>query len=72
LVVVLSLYFALAAVYSWRLEAPLRLDLIALAGLNALRVVGGYAATGIDYAGWVLAASSVVFSVLAAVRRLEP
>jgi 4-hydroxybenzoate polyprenyltransferase len=65
----LGLYLAIAWAYSLRLKHYVLLDVVALACLYTLRVVGGGAATGIRLSYWLLAFSLFIFTSLALVKR---
>lgn len=65
----LGLYLAIAWAYSLRLKHHVLLDVVALACLYTLRVVGGGAATGIRLSYWLLAFSLFIFTSLALVKR---
>ncbi len=66
---VLALYFATTFAYSIWLKRKLMLDVITLAGLYTLRIIGGSAATGIVLSPWLLAFSMFTFFSLAAIKR---
>jgi 4-hydroxybenzoate polyprenyltransferase/phosphoserine phosphatase len=66
---VLGLYYALTLSYSWRLKDLVILDVLALAGLHALRVLAGSAATGIPPSAWLIAFCVFLFFSLAMIKR---
>jgi hypothetical protein len=70
---VLGAYLLLTAGYSWRAKPVPGLDVLCLAALYALRLLGGYAATGLGLSAWVLTPSILAFLGLAfAARRAKP
>ncbi|WP_010142080.1 UbiA family prenyltransferase [Oceanicola sp. S124] len=66
---VMAAYYALTTAYSFRLKRLAILDICTLAGLYAMRVVAGGAATGIPLSAWLLAFTLFFFFSLAAVKR---
>ena len=68
LVVLLS-YFAVTLAYSLRLKRQVIVDVLILAGLYTLRVIGGGAATQVVPSFWLLAFSMFIFLSLALVKR---
>jgi 4-hydroxybenzoate polyprenyltransferase len=66
---VLALYFVLTTSYSIRMKQVALLDVFFLAGLYTMRLIGGHAATGIEYSFWLLAFSMFIFLSLALVKR---
>jgi 4-hydroxybenzoate polyprenyltransferase len=66
---VLGLYVATTLAYSLRLKRVALVDVLVLAGLYALRVLAGGAATGIAVSSWLLAFSLFLFLGLALVKR---
>ena len=66
---VLGLYYALTVAYSLRLKDLAILDVLALAGLHALRVLAGSAATGIPPSAWLIAFCVFLFFSLAMIKR---
>jgi 4-hydroxybenzoate polyprenyltransferase len=66
---VLALYYALTLAYSFRLKEVVILDVLALAGLHALRVLAGSAAVGIPPSHWLLAFCVFLFFSLALIKR---
>lgn len=65
----LALYFGVTLAYSVWLKRKLLVDVITLAGLYTLRIIGGSAATGIELSPWLLAFSMFLFFSLAAIKR---
>jgi 4-hydroxybenzoate polyprenyltransferase len=68
-VAVLALYLALTTAYSLVLKRKLLVDVILLAGLYTLRVIGGAAAVVIFPTPWLLAFSLFIFLSLAFAKR---
>ena len=66
---VLAAYLATTTAYSFYLKRKLMLDVIALAGLYTLRVIGGVAAVSTAPTEWILAFSMFVFLSLALLKR---
>jgi 4-hydroxybenzoate polyprenyltransferase/phosphoserine phosphatase len=66
---VLALYFASSMAYNFLAKDRVIWDVIILAGLYALRVLGGVAATSIPPSFWLLAFSMFMFLSLALVKR---
>jgi 4-hydroxybenzoate polyprenyltransferase len=66
---VLATYAALTIAYSLYLKRLLLLDVILLAGLYTLRVIGGAAAVAIELTPWLLAFSLFIFLSLAFAKR---
>jgi 4-hydroxybenzoate polyprenyltransferase len=67
--VTLAIYLAATLAYSLRLRREPVLDVLVLAGLYALRVFAGAAATGIPVSEWLLAFSLFFFLDLALLKR---
>lgn len=65
----LVLYLFLTTAYSFYLKRVLFLDVLVLAGLYALRVVGGAVAGGLAVSDWLLAFTVFFFVSLALVKR---
>lgn len=63
-------YLALNVAYSWDLKARLVTDIVVLAALYTLRVVGGAALAQIELTGWFLAFSIFFFLSLATLKRV--
>ena len=66
---VLATYVVATLAYSLRFKSEPILDVLVLAGLYALRVVGGGAATGVPLSEWLLAFSLFFFLGLALLKR---
>lgn len=66
---VLGLYYALTLSYSLRLKDLVIVDVLALAGLHAMRVMAGSAATGIPPSAWLMAFCVFLFFSLAMIKR---
>ncbi|MFQ5624084.1 MAG: UbiA family prenyltransferase [Paracoccaceae bacterium] len=67
--VVLALYYSGTLAYSMLLKRRLVIDICALGGLYALRVLGGAAAGPVKLSPWMLAFSAFLFLALAATKR---
>jgi 4-hydroxybenzoate polyprenyltransferase/phosphoserine phosphatase len=70
-VVVLALYLVLTTAYSLRLKALALVDIILLAMLYTIRIVGGGVAAGIVVSQWLLGLSMFLFLSLACVKRFS-
>jgi 4-hydroxybenzoate polyprenyltransferase len=66
---ILLLYCAIALLYSTYLKQRLFIDVLTLAGLYTLRLMGGGAATDVVLSKWLLAFSMFWFTSLAFVKR---
>lgn len=66
---VLAGYFALTFAYSIHLKRKMMIDVVALATLYTVRVIGGAAAVGVYPSEWLLAFSMFIFTCLALVKR---
>jgi 4-hydroxybenzoate polyprenyltransferase/phosphoserine phosphatase len=66
---ILAVYFAATSLYSLTLKRQTILDVLVLAGLYTLRVVGGVVALKLDQSFWLLAFSMFIFFSLALVKR---
>ncbi len=64
-------YLVLTVSYSFYIKQVALLDVILLAGLYTVRIVGGAAATGITISPWLLAFSMFFFLSLAFVKRFS-
>jgi 4-hydroxybenzoate polyprenyltransferase/phosphoserine phosphatase len=62
-------YFALTTAYSFALKRMMIVDVITLAGLYSVRVIGGAVATGIVISEWLLAFCMMIFMSLALIKR---
>jgi 4-hydroxybenzoate polyprenyltransferase len=69
LLLVAALYFASTVAYSLYLKRLLMVDIVTLAILYSLRILGGSAATGIAPSFWLLAFSFFIFLSLALLKR---
>ena len=69
--VILGLYFILTSAYSYRLKALALVDVILLAMLYTIRIVGGGIATGVHVSQWLLGLSMFIFFSLACVKRFS-
>jgi 4-hydroxybenzoate polyprenyltransferase len=63
------LYFAATLCYSLYLKRILMIDIVTLAILYSMRILGGGAATGIELSFWLLAFSFFIFLSLALLKR---
>ena len=68
-VLVLAIYLATTLAYSLWAKNRVIVDVLFLAGLYTLRIIGGAAATGIELSFWLLAFSTFLFLSLALVKR---
>lgn len=66
---VLLLYYAITVLYSLHLKRRMMVDVMTLAGLYTLRIVGGIAALSVAPSHWLLGFSLFVFFSLAIVKR---
>jgi len=62
-------YFTLTSAYSFALKRMMIVDVITLAGLYSVRVIGGAVATGIVVSEWLLAFCMMIFMSLALIKR---
>ena len=69
LLLVTGIYFASTLAYSCFLKRLLMVDIVVLAILHTLRILGGSAATGIAASFWLLAFSFFIFLSLALLKR---
>jgi 4-hydroxybenzoate polyprenyltransferase len=69
LLVAVGVYFVTTLAYSIYLKRLLMVDIVTLAILYSLRVLGGSAATGIEPSFWLLAFSFFIFLSLALLKR---
>jgi 4-hydroxybenzoate polyprenyltransferase len=67
--VVLSAYFVLTLAYSFTLKRRLIVDVVVLAALYTIRVIGGAAALPVVLSEWLLGFSMFIFTCLALVKR---
>jgi 4-hydroxybenzoate polyprenyltransferase len=68
-ILILFTYLALTTAYSWRLKREAILDVLVLATLYSVRVLGGGAAAGITISNWLLGFALFLFLSLAFVKR---
>lgn len=66
---VLLVYLALTVSYSFWLKRKMLVDVIALAMLYTMRVVGGTVAIDVEFSEWLLAFSMFIFMALALIKR---
>ncbi|MGA2638063.1 UbiA family prenyltransferase [Methylocella sp.] len=66
---VLLFYFALTNAYTCWLKTKMLIDVVALAMLYSLRVIGGAAAIGVPVSEWLIAFSMFIFASLALIKR---
>jgi 4-hydroxybenzoate polyprenyltransferase len=64
-----SCYLLTTLLYSVWLKRKLLLDVVVLAGLDTVRIIGGAAAVGIEPSFWLLAFAMFLFSSLAILKR---
>ena len=69
--IILGLYLILTSAYSYRLKALALVDIILLAILYTIRIVGGGVATGVHVSQWLLGLSMFIFFSLACVKRFS-
>jgi len=69
--VVLALYLLLTTLYSFRLKALALVDIILLAILYTIRIVGGGVASNTECSQWLLGLSMFLFLSLACVKRFS-
>jgi 4-hydroxybenzoate polyprenyltransferase len=69
--IVLGLYLVLTTAYSLRLKALALVDIILLAMLYTIRIVGGGVASGVVVSQWLLGLSMFLFLSLACVKRFS-
>ncbi len=62
-------YFALTTAYSFALKRMMLIDVITLAGLYTIRVIGGATAIGVAVSSWLLAFCMSLFLSLALLKR---
>jgi 4-hydroxybenzoate polyprenyltransferase/phosphoserine phosphatase len=70
-VIVLALYVVITTAYSLRLKALAIVDIILLAMLYTIRIVGGGVAAGLVVSQWLLGLSLFLFLSLACVKRFS-
>lgn len=69
LLLALAVYFVSTLLYSFHLKRLLMVDVVTLALLYSMRIIGGAAATGIALSSWLLGFSFFVFLSLAMLKR---
>jgi 4-hydroxybenzoate polyprenyltransferase/phosphoserine phosphatase len=69
LAAVLAGYFAVTVAYSFSLKRKMMIDVVVLAGLYTIRVIGGAAAIRVVPSEWLLAFSMFFFSFMALIKR---
>jgi 4-hydroxybenzoate polyprenyltransferase/phosphoserine phosphatase len=62
-------YLALTTAYTFVLKRKMMIDVVVLAGLYTLRVIGGAAAVDVPVSEWLLAFSMFIFVALALIKR---
>ena len=62
-------YFALTTAYSFVLKRMMVVDVITLAGLYSVRVIGGAVAASVAVSEWLIAFSMMIFMSLALIKR---
>ena len=67
--VVLLGYIALTTAYTFVLKRKMMVDVIALASLYTIRVIGGAAAISVPVSEWLLGFSMFIFTALALIKR---
>lgn len=66
---ILAVYFALTTAYSFFLKQILLVDVLTLAGLYTIRMLGGAVAVGISISSWLMVFSLSIFVSLALMKR---
>ncbi|APX14069.1 hypothetical protein BWR18_19445 (plasmid) [Tateyamaria omphalii] len=66
---VLLLYFAMTTAYSFYLKAILLVDVLTLAGLYTMRLLGGGVAVGVTLSSWLIVFALSIFVSLALMKR---
>jgi 4-hydroxybenzoate polyprenyltransferase len=66
---VILFYFALTTAYSFSLKRKMLIDVVVLASLYTIRVIGGAVAIEVAISEWLLAFSMFIFTALALVKR---
>lgn len=67
----LGTYYLITLAYSFRLKQVMMLDVLVLAGLYTVRILGGSLAVGIPTSNWLFTFSIFLFLSLALVKRLS-
>lgn len=68
-VLVVLLYLALTTAYTFVLKRKMMIDVVALAALYTLRVIGGAEAIAVPVSEWLLGFSMFIFTALALIKR---
>lgn len=68
-VLVVLLYLALTTAYTFVLKRKMMVDVVALAALYTLRVIGGAEAIAVPVSEWLLGFSMFIFTALALIKR---
>jgi len=66
---ILAFYYVVTLTYSLRLKRVALLDVLILAGLYTIRIIGGAAAVSVELSFWLLAFSMFLFLSMALVKR---
>ena len=66
---VLAAYFAITLAYSLVLKRKMMIDVVTLAVLYAIRIIGGGVAIAVPISEWLLAFSLFIFTSLALIKR---
>jgi 4-hydroxybenzoate polyprenyltransferase/phosphoserine phosphatase len=69
LAAVLAAYIVLTTAYTFQLKRKMMIDVIALACLYTIRVIGGAAAISVEVSFWLLGFSMFIFTSLALIKR---
>lgn len=69
LLLVLAFYFVLTLAYSLKLKQVIIIDVVMLAALYTLRIIGGAAAIDVELSFWLLTLSMFIFLSLAMLKR---
>jgi 4-hydroxybenzoate polyprenyltransferase len=68
-VAVVASYFLLTTAYTFFLKRKMMIDIVALASLYTIRVIGGGAAISVSISEWLLGFSMCIFTSLALIKR---
>jgi 4-hydroxybenzoate polyprenyltransferase len=68
---ILAGYFLITTAYSYRLKSLVFVDILTLAILYTVRIIGGGVATGVSVSQWLLALSIFLFVSLACIKRFS-
>ncbi|WP_347340365.1 UbiA family prenyltransferase [Phenylobacterium glaciei] len=66
---VLALYYLATSAYTFVLKRKMMIDVVTLAGLYTVRVIGGAVAIGVPMSEWLLSFSMFIFLSLALIKR---